>query len=174
MDIICPEVKNSNELIEQPFEKLEKNLDYYANKYRLTIYFFHNKLVKSKKFGPEVFILVKNGRFFAHKNPGKLAKLPAGVSKLDGCKYDFNEMFGVKCGAFCNIHTKWAKFEKKIGKGINIWRKESIGLNKSVITNVRRSKMMPAIHLHCDKRFNIVFLVTCDKLYFRSHRRLIN
>ena len=174
MDIICPEVKKSNELIDQPFEKLENNLDYYAKKYRITIYYFHDKLVKSKKFGPEVFILVKNGRFYAHKNPGKLAKLPAGVSKLNGCKYGLHEIFGVGNGKFCDINTKWAKFEMKIGKGINIWRKESIALNKCVITNVRRSKISPAVHLHCDKRFNKVFLVTCDKLYFRSHRRLIN
>ena len=104
-----------------------------------------------------------------HSNPGILAKLPTGVGKLKGSKYKLSEIFGCD-----DCEPDWSQIEAKIGKGINIWRKTSTGLNKHKIENMRRSHLQPAIHLHCDDAFNKTFLVTCDKLYFRGYRKLIN
>ena len=175
MENLCKQfIENDSSFIFESCDDTDFNLNKLAQKYKLSIYFYNGKLNKSHRFGKEMFVVYKNGGLVGHYNPGKLAKLPTGVNKLSGCKYKLSDIINQKSCDDCDIETDWKKIEQKIGKGINIWRKESLGLNKSEIRNIRRSSLLPALHLHCDKYFNKVFLITCDKLYFRGHRNLIN
>ena len=151
-----------------------ENLNKYAKRYSLTIYLNDGQLRKSNKHGPEVFMVHKNELLCAHKNPGKLAKLPAGVNKLKGCIYNLSDIIKQRCDDLCDVNTDWKHIEEKFRVGINLWRKIGVGLNKTSIENLRRTKLEPAIHLHCDNVFSKVYLITCDKVYFRGHRHLIN
>ena len=172
MNFVCEKIKSCDSLIIHPCKTIG-NINKIAKQFSLTIYFNDGKLRKSKHYGPEIFIIYKNGIIYAHSNPGKLAKLPTGVGKLKGCQYKMNDFIDYACKKECDLNTNWSAVEHKYKKGINIWRKTS-GLNNSKIVNLRRSKVTPAIHLHCDTVFNKLFLVTCDKLYFRNHKHLIN
>ena len=154
--------------------KLDKNINKYAKKFNLTIFLNDGKLHKSKRYGKEMFVIFKGGVLRAHENPGKLAKLPAGVNKVKGCIFALRDIIKRECESVCDINTDWRDVEKKFGVGINIWRKVGVGLNKTTIENVRRTTMKSAINLHCDKIFNKVYLITCDRVYFRGHRHLIN
>ena len=170
MNKLCRQfVENPDRLLKVKIDKSINRLNYYARKYRLTIFYYNGQLKKSKDFGQEMFIRLVNDLLMCHSNPGILAKLPTGVGKLKGSKYKLSEIFGCD-----DCEADWSQIETKIGKGINIWRKTSTGLNKHNIKNLRRSNLQPAIHLHCDDAFNKTFLVTCDKLYFRGYRNLIN
>ena len=169
MENICKRIKNEECLI---FEKADENFDlnYLARTYSLTIFYYDNKLIKSKRFGTEIFVMKRDDYFIAHRNPGKLAKLPTGVNKLKGCKYKLCEIIKQDCFEECDLDTDWIKIENQFGFGINIWKKSS---SKSKIISVRRSSLQPAIHLHCDEFFCKVFLITCEKLYFRGQCYLI-
>ena len=171
MEYICKKLsKGYDSLLSAPYKSGDINK--LAKKYKLSIYFNDGKLIKSDSYGPEIFIVLKNDILFGHTNPGKLAKLPTGVGKIKGCKYKLDDF--VECSGSCDLETDWQSIEDKYRKGINIWRKTSKGLNKSNVVNLRRSKITPAVHLHCDETFNKLFLITCDKLYFRGNRRLLN
>ena len=171
MEYICKKLCDGyDSLLTTPYKPGDINR--LARKYKLTIHFNNGKLVKSDSYGPEVFIILKNNTLFGHINPGKLAKLPTGVGKLKGCKYKLEDF--LECSGDCDLHSDWRDIENKYRKGVNIWRKTSKGLNKSNVVNLRRSKILPAVHLHCDETFNKLFLITCDKLYFRGNRRILN
>ena len=173
MDELCQELQQSPlTLAKAEFQDFD--LNDIAKKESLTIYYNDGKLRRSKRYGPEIFVCLRNGMLIGHHNPGLLAKLPTGVGKIKGCKFKLSEILGCKCKDDCNLKTNWAKIERKIGKGINIWRKISTGLNKNTIKNLRRSNLKPAIHLHCDKTFNKIFLVTCPNLYFRGNKKCLN
>ena len=175
MENLCRQfTENDSSFVFENCTKVNDDLNKLAKKFKLSIFFYNGRLTKSRRFGKEMFVVHKNGILLAHANPGKLAKLPAGVNKLHGCKYKLSELINKKCCDDCDIHTDWTKIEQQIGKGINIWRKESTSLNKSTITNLRKSNLQPAIHLHCDKFFCKTFLITCKQLYFRGHRKIIN
>ena len=175
MENLCQKfVENDSSFVFENCNKLRGSINKLAKKFKLSIFLYDGNLTKSRRFGKEMFVVHKNGILVAHANPGKLAKLPTGVNKLQGCKYKLSELINKKCCDDCDIDTDWTKIEQEIGKGINIWRKVSTGLNKSEVTNMRRSSLQPAIHLHCDTYFCKIFLITCDKLYFRGHRHLIN
>lgn len=173
MENICKQITKNKELV---FEKADESydLDDLAKKYRLTIYLNDGQLKKSKRFGPEVFILKRENHFIGHTHPGKLAKLPAGVNKVKGCKYKLGDLINKKCCDDCDLETNWKEIEKKYGVGINIWRKVSLGINKSKITNIRRSKLNKTVNLHCDNFFCKLFLITSETVYFRGHKQLIN
>lgn len=145
------------------------DLNHLARKYKLSIYFFDGRLTKSKRYGPEIFVIKKHDMLIGHSNPGKLAKLPSGVNKIKGCKYKLNEIFNKDCET---SDLDWKEIEDKYDVGINIWLKTSTGLNKSSIKNLRRSTNEKSINLHCDPFFCKLFLI-CDKIYFRGHKRLI-
>ena len=171
MDSVCRKLKSGyDDLITVNCSHI-RNLNKYAKQYSLTIFLNDGQLKKSNKFGSEVFMIHKNGLLYAHRNPGKLAKLPTGVDKRN-CQYTMT-IFEKGSLNNCDLDTNWAIVESQYGKGINIWCKESYGLNKSTIKNKRRSKLKPSIHLHCDATFRKVFLVTCTQLYFRGHKYLI-
>ena len=174
MEFICKQLLFIKD--DYVFEKYDSkfNLDRLANKYKLTILFHDGVLRKSKSYGPEIFIMRKNGFFVGHCNPGKLAKLPTGVNKVKGCKYKLSDIINQNVMKDCCRDSNWDEIERKFEIGINIWQKITTGLNKCVIKNLRRSKLTKSIHLHCDPYFCKVFLVSCDKLYFRGHRYLIN
>ena len=172
MENICKQIKNNDSFI---CEKANDDFDLnnLARKYSLSIFYYDNNLTKSKRFGTELFVMKRDGYFIAHRNPGKLAKLPTGVNKLKGCKYKWSEIIKQDCFDDFDIDSDWKFFEETFGLGINIWSKVSSGLNMHKITNIRRSNLKPEIHLHCDKFFCKLFLITCDKLYFRGQRHLI-
>ena len=171
MEYICKKFSRGyNSLLSFPYEGGDINK--LAAKYKLTIYYNNGELSKSDDCGKEIFVVLRNDMLFAHTNPGKLAKLPTGVGKLNGCKYNLEDF--LECSGSCNLATDWTALEKEHRKGINIWRKISKGLNKNKILNIRRSRVKPALHLHCDNIFNKVFLVTSDKLYFRGNRHVLN
>ena len=172
MNELCEKLKKyPDTLASVPFKSFDLNK--VAKHNLLTIYYNDGDLRKSKCFGPEIFVCLRNGAFLGHSNPGVLAKLPAGVGKLKGCKFKLSQIFGQDCKDECDLHTNWQKAERKIGKGINIWRKNS-KRNKHTITNLRRSKLQPALHLHCDTTFNKIFLITCSNVYFRGNKKLLN
>ena len=174
MDFICKILSLPGESLVTMKYSPFKDLNRYAKKYSLTIFYHDGKLHKSRKCGPEIFVLRKDQKLLGHKNPGKLVNLPTGVNKLAGCKYKLNDILHDDCNAECHLTSDWKNSEDKYQQGINIWRKKSLGLNKHTIKNIRRSTRQPAIHLHCDEKFNKVYLITCDKLYFRGNRHLIN
>ena len=174
MNQLCKKFKKSPlKLAKEKFDG-DNNIEYYAKKFKVTIYFYDGKLKKSRNYGPEMFVCLKNGQIMSHANPGILAKLPTGVNKIKGCKFKLSEILNCECDNDCSLSSNWSLIEEKVGFGINIWRKTSKGLNKSYVENIRRSKLSPAINLHCDNYFDKVYLITCEKLYFRSNRRLIN
>ena len=174
MNRLCHKLKTASfELAREVFDG-DTNIDFYGAKFGLTIYFYDGYLRKSKRYGEEVFIRLIDGYLIGHSNPGVLAKLPTGVNKMKGCLFKLSEILNRKCEDDCCLDTDWSAIEGKNRVGINIWRKTSTGLNKSIITNIRRSKIAPAIHLHCDNFFRKDYLITCKKLYFRGHKHLIN
>ena len=174
MEFICKHFQRARK--NHLFRKYDRNfdIDELAKKYKLTIYYFDNQLFKSQVYGPAIFVMKKDDILIAHSNPGKLVKLPTGVNKIKGCKFRTKDILDVKSVKHCFLDSNWDEIERECGKGVNIWRKIGKGLNKSTIENLRRSEIKPAINLHCDQYFCKVFLITCDKLYFRGHRYLIN
>ena len=173
MEFVCKQLSEGYEsLISADCESFG-DLNEYANKYKLSIYLNNGKLQKSQRYGKEVFMTHRDGKLYAHENPGKLAKLPTGVDKIRGCKYKMRDILKMECDEDCDIDTDWNMIEKKFGVGINLWRKMSLGLNKNKIINLRRTKLKPAIHLHCDHLFHKMFLVTCPHLYFRGNKKLL-
>ena len=171
MEFICKKLSEGyDSLLSTPYKP--GDIHKLAKKYKLTVHYNDGKLIKSDSHGPEVFIVLKHDTLFGHYNPGKLAKLPSGVGKIKGCKYKLEDF--LECSGNCDLDTDWHAIEDKYRKGINIWRKISKGLNKSKVVNMRRSKINPAVHLHCDQTFNKLFLITCDKVYFRGNRRILN
>ena len=174
MESICKQLRTTKD--DHVFQKYDSDfdLDQLAKKYKVSILFNDGVLHKSHSYGPEIFVIRKEGFLVGHCNPGKLAKLPSGVNKVKGCKYKLSELINQDIVNDCCLDSNWDEIERKFEIGINIWQKVTTGLNKCVITNLKRSKLKKSIHLHCDPYFCKVFLVTCDKLYFRGHRYLIN
>ena len=172
MENLCKQfLKDDSSFVFENCSQIENNLNKLAKKYKLSIYLNNGKLFKSKAYGKNMFVILKNDLLIAHANPGRLAKLPTGVGKIKGCKYKLSDIISKKTFDECDINTDWDEIEREHDIGINIWRKTVSGLNKCSIENIRRSDRKPAIHLHCDKYFDKVFLIVCDKLYFRGHRK---
>ena len=173
MELVCKQLSEGYESLFSADCKSFGDLNEYAKKYKLAIYMNDGELQKSQRYGREVFMTHRDGKIYAHKNPGKLAKLPTGVDKIRGCKYKMRDILKMECDEDCDIDTDWDKIEKRFGVGINLWRKVSLGLNKNTIINLRRSTLKNAIHLHCDNVFHKIFLVTGHDLYFRGNKKLL-
>ena len=166
-------IPHDDEIHHLPFDDLNK-INKQAKQHSLTIYYHKDKLFKSKQYGPEIYVRYKNGNLLACSNPGRLINLPAGVNKSKGCKYKMCDIFDTSCKSSCDQRLNWKDLEVQYGVGINIWEKKNLALNKSSVKLIRKSKFKPAIHLHYDKIFHKLFLITNIKVYFRSHMKLIN
>ena len=159
----------------------DKILDFVQNlakKFKIRIFLrYFDDTYKSGNYGPELFIRQNCHLFWFHSNAGIITKLPAGVSKIDGCKHRLDKILNTtfdrkmkirKCPL--DINANFDKLEKKYGAAFNIWEKESNGPNTYNIENIRESrKNAKKINLHHDKNTGKLFLVTCNKLYFRGY-----
>lgn len=144
------------------------DLEQLGQKYNLSLCYRDKILQKSKSYGPDLYVRKVDDRLIAFGHPGKATKLPAGLDKIKGAK-TFDEIFK----RTCSLDSNWRQLENEIGKGINIWTKESLGLNKNRVKGVRNSKKRPALNFHFDCNFEKLFLITCTKTYFRGNLRKI-
>ena len=172
MENLCKSFQESGysftELEICPCDEAPFDVQKLGKKYNMTLLYYDESLKKSNNFGPELFIRKVDNRLIAHSNPAKATKLPAGVGKIKGAT-SIDSLTKKRCSS-----RNWSKLERILGRGLDIWKKETIGLNKSIVKNVRMSKLRPALNVHFDTKFEKLFLITCPKTYFRGNLRKIN
>ena len=180
--VMTPEFDCSVKHVESALEQNDKQsvdefLQVLAKQFKIRIFFKHyDDIYQTNNNGPELFIRQNHNLFWFHSNCGILAKLPAGVSKLDGCKHRLDAILSLKLDQKikipkCPLHigANFKRLEKKYGVALNIWEKQKVAPNKYKISQTRQSSAEgKKIHLHHDRETGKLFLITCDKLYFRG------
>ena len=152
-----------------------KTLNEIAMHYGLTIYYITEKCITTLDFGPNFFIRKYENFIRYHKNVGQLLKLPAGLSKLSGPIHDFQEILkklNKPTNTFDKLcyHSDLESLEDRHKISFEIWSKSKTNNCKSDIKCIRKKLTKNKIvKLHLDPLTQQLFLITDNKLYFRSY-----
>jgi hypothetical protein len=166
----------------QKIKETEKMVDVLALHFYLKIYVKKKENVYiSSDYGPEFFIHENIHGTCFHSNPGKILRLPAGLNCCKGSKFRYSDFFqfeDVKEILWDNEFTKafetsflycdqMDNIESSTGLGLEIWKNTMIN-GKPSLEKMRSTNKTPKKMFFLDECFNILFLITNPKLFFRG------
>ena len=166
---------------QRPFIELDdtdtnfKTLDDIAEHYKLDIVYLSDVSIRSRDYGRNLFIRKFDTFVRFHQNIGQLLKLPAGLNKLVGPIHDLREILKkskirTKCTSkFCS-DSDLDGLERKYNVSFQIWSKTKASATKSNFKCIRKcATLNKVIKLHLDTYSGHLFLISDEKLYFRSY-----
>ena len=139
----------------------------------------HASVFITPDYGAELFIIQNDNGTCFHSNPAKILRLPTGLNCCKDPKYrysDFLEYTAVERflrqfeftkafeQSFTFQENKMHEYKSATGIGLEIWTKSKID---GKLEPVRSTQLSEKNIFYLDNQFNILFLVTHEKLFFR-------
>jgi hypothetical protein len=139
----------------------------------------HESVFITPNYGAELFIFQNDNGTCFHSNPAKILRLPTGLNCCKDPKYrysDFLEYTAVERflrqfeftkafeQSFTFQENKMHEYKSATGIGLEIWTKSKID---GKLEPVRSTQLSEKNIFYLDNLFNILFLVTHEKLFFR-------